>query len=64
MKNGTLPCPFCGNKDIRVYEVELFAYCFCMSCQAQGPTAEPKAISRSSAVGKWNTRHKESAKGE
>ncbi len=56
-EQAMLPCPFCGNDDVRVVQRpdRVFRFGFCGPCGAQGPLEEG-VQNEASAEARWNRR--------
>jgi Lar family restriction alleviation protein len=58
-----LPCPFCGNQDIKHESMGAMRYARCQNCSASGgyifafDDSEPFA--KETVVKRWNTRYEE-----
>jgi Lar family restriction alleviation protein len=52
MSNKLLPCPFCGNDKIEVYDGVDYFWLVCIECGIETDGAETRA----KAIAAWNTR--------
>jgi len=48
------PCPFCGSKNLRIFEVDGW-YVYCSTCDATGPVFDETQSERH-AINMWNSR--------